>query len=269
MIKMPYNIEARIKTLRLIDDIFFACVFDDNPRDMEFVLRIIMNRPTLRVLKMIAQKDVANIFGRSVIFDIFAVDDLGQNFNIEVQRDAPNASPRRARYNSSMMDFMSFKKSIAFKDLPESYVIMITETDVLKMGKPLYIIDRYICEGDEPPVAFGDGSHIIYVNGAIHDDTPLGKLMHDFFCTNPADMHYKNLAELTHYFKTDKGGIQAMSNLSYEIFREGQTLGTDNAILTTLKNVIINAKTTVEDAMNIMGIPDDKRTYYAELLAKA
>lgn len=36
---------------------------------------------------------------------------------------------------------------------------------------------------------FGDGSHIIYVNGQYKNDSdPIGRLMHDFRCTNAADM---------------------------------------------------------------------------------
>ena len=278
---MAYDIQKRLKTLRLIDDLFFACVFDGNPEDMGFVLRIILNRPKLKIKEMVAQKDIANIYGRGVIFDIFAVDEDGQYLNIEVQRDAPGASPRRARYNSSMMDFINFKKSAKFDELPDSYVIMITETDVLKMGKPLYVIERCIRNDNGNSTPFNDGSHIIYVNGEIRDETPLGRLMHDFFCINPADMHYEKLAKLTDYFKNQKGGLTGMSNVSYEIFLEGQKegekrgekkgrkYGTDMATLTALKNVVLNAKTTVEEAMNLIGIPDEKRSYYAKMFADA
>ena len=52
------------------------------------------------------------------------------------------------------------------------------------------------------------GEHIIYVNGADKDaSTALGKLMHDFFCTDPDDMHYKELADKVRYFKEDEKGV--------------------------------------------------------------
>ena len=54
---------------------------------------------------------------------------------------------------------------------------------------------------------FDDGEHIIYVNGADKDaTTELGKLMYDFFCTNPNDMHYKEPADNVRYFKEDEKG---------------------------------------------------------------
>ena len=42
---------------------------------------------------------------------------------------------------------------------------------------------------------FGDGTHIIYVNGSYKDDSDseLGNLIHDFFCENPAEMKHRQL----------------------------------------------------------------------------
>lgn len=76
------------------------------------------------------------------------------------------------------------------------------------------IIDRRIEETGE---LFGDDAHIIYVNGQIKDDTPLGKLMHDFSCTNPEDMNYKELADRARYFKTDKEGQRSMCKIVEDI----------------------------------------------------
>ena len=84
------------------------------------------------------------------------------------------------------------------------FVIFITENDVLGKGKSLYRIERKIEETGE---FFDDGEHIIYVNGTDKGaSTELGKLMHDFFCTDPDDMHYKELADKVRYFKEDEKG---------------------------------------------------------------
>lgn len=96
-------------------------------------------------------------------------------------------------------------------------IIFITENDVLGKGKLIYHINRVIEETGEP---FDDGSHIIYVNGAYRDDTPLGKLMHDFSCSNPADMNYEVLAERTRYFKEDKEGLESMCKVVEDMINE-------------------------------------------------
>ncbi len=43
----------------------------------------------------------------------------------------------------------------------------------------------------------------LYVNGAYRDDSDLGKLMHDFFCWNPDEMHFEMLKDVTRYYKED------------------------------------------------------------------
>lgn len=50
--------------------------------------------------------------------------------------------------------------------------------------------------------------------------TPLGKLMHDFSCTNPADMNYKILADRTRYFKEDKEGLESMCKVVEDMINE-------------------------------------------------
>ena len=58
------------------------------------------------------------------------------------------------------------------------------------------------------------------MNGECHDDTPLGLLMQDFFCTNPDDMHYAPLRERARYFKENEKGVLSMSSVVDEIKQE-------------------------------------------------
>ena len=46
--------------------------------------------------------------------------------------------------------------------MPDSYVIFITENDVMGKNKAVYHIQRYV-EIDEEKELFDDGSHIVYV----------------------------------------------------------------------------------------------------------
>ena len=109
-----------------------------------------------------------------------------------------------------MLDAKSLPKGKYFDKLPENYVIFITKNDVLQGDLPIYHIHRTI---DENGRSFVDGSHIIYVNSRIQDDTPLGRLMHDFCCKNPDDMHYKELADKTRYFKENEKGVEQMGEV--------------------------------------------------------
>ena len=102
------------------------------------------------------------------------------------------------------------------KNLPESYVIFITENDIYKKGKPLYKIDRYI-DGEE---LFNDEAHIIYVNGEYKGNDPIGDLMHDFHCKKADDMKSKLLAERTRYLKENEKGVKHMCRIMEQMAKE-------------------------------------------------
>lgn len=206
----------RIQSLRLLDDDFMNKVFEDKAC-AEFLLQIILERTDLTVQKVHSQHNLKNLQGRSVRLDILATDEGGRVYNIEVQRSDKGAGAKRARYNSSLIDANITEPGDNYENLNETYVIFITEHDVLKAGQPIYHIDRMI---QETNALFGDGSHILYVNAQIKDNSALGQLMHDFACTKAEEMHYPILAKRVRYFKEEQEGVATMSRIFEEIKRE-------------------------------------------------
>ena len=184
--------------------------------------------------------------------------------NIEVQRDDRGAVPERARFNSSMMDARELQKGEEVKRLPETYVIFITEKDVLGKGLPCYHIERTIKETGED---FGDRSHIIYVHGEIQDETPLGRLMHDFFCQDAEKMYYEELRNRARFFKNEKGGRVKMCKIMDEIRQEGFERGAENKLLESLRTIMQTMRLSEDEAMNALLIPMEKRAKYKTLLA--
>ena len=201
---------ALIQKFRLIDDTFFNVCFDNYIEGMQLLLRIFFDRDDLVVKHVVTQQSADNLYGRGVRFDVLAEDSEGKLYDCEVQRANEGAAARRARYNSSMIDARELSKGAAFCELPETWVIFITENDVYGAGCPLYHVERIIQEIQRP---FGDGAHILYVNGSSREDTPLGRLMQDFFCESPKKMHYKELANRADYFKTEAEGVHTMCEL--------------------------------------------------------
>lgn len=199
-----------IQKFRLIDDTFFNVCFDNYIEGMQLLLRIFFGRDDLVVKHVVAQRSTDNLYGRGVRFDVLAEDSEGKIYDCEVQRANKGAIPRRARYNSSMMDARELAKGEEYSKLPETWVIFITENDIYGAGFPLYHVERIVQELQRP---FDDGAHILYVNGANRDDTPLGRLMQDFFCENPEQMNYKELAERADYFKAGAEGVNTMCEL--------------------------------------------------------
>lgn len=55
---------------------------------------------------------------------------------------------------------------------------------------------------------------------AVGNCDEIGKLMHDFACTDPDDMNYEALAKRARYFKQDKEGVAAMCKLMEDMRNE-------------------------------------------------
>ena len=211
------NVMERYQTFRqVVDDItlmnnrFMNKVFDGNIPATQRMLRVILKNDKIKVRKVSVQQWLQNLYGHSAQLDILAEDEHGTQFNVEIQRSDEGASVQRARFYCGALDMHFLDRGKKYEALPDAYVIFITESDVLKKGRPLYNIQRSI---DETGEAFGDGSHIVYVNAACQDDTPLGRLMQDFNCNDPAKMHYKELADRINYFKTSKEGEIDMTDI--------------------------------------------------------
>ena len=98
----------------------------------------------------------------------------------------------------------------------------------------------------EPGESFDDGSHILYVNGAYRDESPIGRLMHDFSCTNPSDMYYGVLADRVRFFKESKEGIAVMCKVMEDMRKD------------SLKEVALRmlaaGKYALEEIANISGL---------------
>ena len=210
MVKIKQDLLNSIKEFTLMDDPFMTKVFEDDIERTQLILRIILENDTIKVKKASTQKRLKNLQGRDLQLDILAEKADGTKFNVEVQNESSGAIPQRARYHMSLLEAKSLPKGEYFGKIAENYVIFITKEDVLKGLLPIYHIHRTI---DENGHSFADGSHIIYVNAKIHNDTPLGMLMHDFCCKNPDDMHYKKLAEKIRYFKEEKEGLDKMGDV--------------------------------------------------------
>lgn len=200
-----------------MDDDFMSKVFDQNIEATQLLLNIILERTDIRVISVIAQREFKTTIGHSVRFDVFAEDQNGKPYDIEIQRTDKGAVPQRARYNSAVLDSHLLKLGEDYTDLPESYVIFITENDVLNQGLSIYKIERTV---NQTSVLFGDGSHIMFVNGQYNGDDSIGKLMHDFRCKNAEEMNYSVLANKVKYFKTDEGGSNAMCRMMEDMRNE-------------------------------------------------
>ena len=267
----------RISKLCLFDDDFMNIVFQ-NDKCVKLLLDIILDTD-IRISDINIQHQLDNIKGRTVIMDMYIVDEKGRYINVEIQRDDRQAIAKRAGYHESLLKTNITSKQTKWKDISETYVIFITENDVLLGGLPIYHIERRIEENGE---RFEDGAHIIYVNGRNEEDTRLGRLMHDMRCTEVEDMYYEELREEARYYKEDEGGIEKMCKLFDEVEQRGIETGKREGILlgqqigeqkgiemnriASIQSLMKNLNLSIEEAMEALSIPTYEYEQYTNLI---
>ena len=137
-------------------------------------------------------------------------------------------------------------------------MIFITPEDVLGDDLPIYHIGRRI---EETGAEFGDESHITYVNGGRREeDTELGRLMEDFHCKDPKDIHSEVLAERVRELKETQEGVDYMCKEMDKIYSEGEKQGE--------KRGETQAKKEMAFSLAEMGIPVEKIAQAAKVSAQ-
>lgn len=278
----PRNVNELVNELTLFDDDLMSRVFDKNIKATELLLRIILGKK-VKVISVTGQNEMKNhqVGGRNITLDVDAMDENGEEIDIEVQGNSEGAHVRRARYHSSMVDSRMLKEGQAFRELRDSYVIFIYKHDKFQKGLPLYHVERYVGETNEQ---FRDGSHIIYVNGNYKGNDEIGQLMQDFREKNPECMHYTELAESVKHFKEKEGGREEMSEIVERYINERVEERVEERVkecveervkervekekTISVQNLMNNMKWTLDQALDALGIKGKERTLITQQLQK-
>ena len=205
------RVDKLIDGFRLIDDTFMNVVFQGNLKAVELILSIILARQGIVVERLAVQKTMINpeTGGKDIAFDIYARDNSGKRYDIEMQRSGGFlVLKKRGRYYSAALDHVMLKEGEDYRDMKDSYVIMFMEEDYLRGSRPIYAFERMdILTGKR----FDDGNHIIYVNCAYEDSsTEIGRLVHDLLCREASEMYYDELKKSVAYYKHDERGRAEM-----------------------------------------------------------
>ena len=246
---------ALVENFRLMDDTFMSKCLENAPECIELILRIIIGKKDLKVIKSQTEYPIKSLQGRGVRFDVFARDSKGREYDIEIQRADKGAEPKRARYNSALMDANALKAGEDFDKLRDTYVIFITENDMMGDGQDVYVYDRTEKKSGR---SLCDGTHIIYVNGATRSKSDIGKLMHDFLCSNAAEMYFDLLKRRVSEFKDSEEGrhymCEAMERIKAEGRTEGRVEGKRETMLAMAKRMLEDGILALKDIARYTGL---------------
>ena len=269
-----------INNFTLMDDTFMRVIFKDY-QCVQLLVDIIFQRH-VRIISWHTQYDLKNLYGRSLVVDIL-IEEVGRKIiNIDVQRKRKGAHPKRLILHQGLLLANASMPKDEWEDIPDVCVVFICEDDILGCGEPIYRMD-YLC--NETGEKVKTGMELIYVNGAIRDETPLGRLMHDFFCARAKDMYYEVLREKVKYFK-EEGGISYMCEIMESIknngvqegIEKGKQIGIEKGkrigmvkgeqigITKMIRNLSEEEHISFVDAMKKLHISKQEQETYLELL---
>jgi hypothetical protein len=160
-----------------------------------------------------------------------------------------------------MMDSKALDKGIDYSELKDSYVIFITETDVIGLGWPVYRAEWKLTNAEHLP--FDVGAHIVYVNGAFKatpgEETDLSKLIHDFHCRRAEEMLIPDLAKAVWTFKNTEGGQIAVCKVIQDMIESAEAAAAVSVWAQAIKGAMQSTGWTAEEAMDKLSVPAEQR----------
>ena len=151
--------------------------------------------------------------------------------------------------------------------LPEQWVIFVMERDPYGEGRGTYLFERVEQSSN---VALGDGTHLLYANGAYRGDDELGMLMHDFCESDPDRMRNSLMAERVRYYKRTPKGVTHMCEIFDEIRQEGIEQGIEQgeekALLKSARSLMEKLSLTAQQALDILDVREPQRSRCLSML---
>lgn len=222
------NYEQRkkeIQEMNLTSDLLSSVTFEDRLAAQD-VLRILTGIEDLTVVRVEPQRSFRNLYGHSSVSDVWAEDSQNNQYNLEIQVAENEDHLRRSRFIQSRVDSRCLGTGTEYEELPELYLIFITEKDFLHMNTDMV---RIVCVVEEAEYIVDNGVHEIYANLEYPaNDDRRTRLLSFIKDTNNLDIStegFEHLAARVKYLKNEEGGIHFMCNVIERERAEGREEG--------------------------------------------
>lgn len=187
--------EFSFDTIGLKNDFMFCTVM----RKAEFCkpfLEMLLGIP-IRELKYAEKQMTVDIVSdaKSIRMDVYAGDEAGTIYNIEMQVQPKNNLPKRARYYQDLIDLNLLDKGHDYSELPNNIVIFVCDFDPFKDNQVLYTYENR--RTTQPEIPLEDGTLKVFMNlrgNLAGVNTELRALIH-YMVTGEATTEYTEALE--------------------------------------------------------------------------
>lgn len=239
---------ALVAQFNLMDDTFCSVVLEDKAA-CEYLLTALFKKP-IKVIKNKTQYSIRNIENHSIVLDALVEDEEHNIFDVEIQAEDEKNCERRMRYYNAAIDWSYLAKGKKYTELPELYMIFLSNFDPFDGNKNHYEIKQYVDSG----IPYCDGIHRLYFNTAVKDDTELSKLLQYLRKSDAGITDFGALSQAVNYYKIKNEGVDSMCKA---VENYAEELALERAVK-TVKNLVDNG-INLEFALKCSNI--DLKTY--------
>ena len=158
--------------LSIQDNFLFQKLMQQRPDLCRELLELILDIHIIELHNPEAEKTIAESHNnKSIRLDVYAVDENGTVYDIEMQTSNKNDDPlaKRTRYYQGLIDLNILTKGAKYEALKKTCIIFICTFDYFRRGRSIYTF-RNLCEEDSS-LPLGDESYKIFLNTTgIKDD---------------------------------------------------------------------------------------------------
>ncbi len=245
--------KALVAQFNLMDDTFFSVVMEHNDA-AEYLLTHLLGKK-VRIIENKTQYSIRNIENHSIVLDALIEDEEHNIYDVEVQIGDKKNHERRIRYYRTAIDWSYLEKGKDYSDLPELYMIFISDFDPFQMSKVHYEIAQYI-EGTDRK--YDSGVHIHYFNTAVTDGTFLSELLQYMARSDSENTCFGALSKQVSYHKNQDGGVGYMCKAVEKYAKEREEKGRIEKSVEVVKNMLKDGF-SIDKALKYADI--DRSTY--------
>ncbi|GHU60445.1 hypothetical protein AGMMS49975_29460 [Clostridia bacterium] len=268
-----------LRELNLEDDFMFGKVMQ-NTDILCRVISMLLRMDIKSVEFMNSQQVFQNYYdNKGVRLDVYATDEKGTVYNVEVQSAPKDNLFKRSRYYQSTMDAALLPKGKRYTELRDSYVIFISTFDLFGKGRHIYTCST-ICEEDTT-IRVSDGTKRIFVNtkgtleNEVTDDVKLFLKYVEHSTTETIaetdSEFFRRLHEVVEAIRVDpKLEVEYMTTLTREqdIWEDGKIEGKIEKGIEDAVNIIKEFGAKPLKALRTVELPEDNLGDLIKLLTE-
>ena len=177
--------KKRLKDLTIKHNFMFGAVMCDE-ENCRGLLERVLNFPIERVEVSKEKSILYHPEYKGVRLDVYAKDEQGTHYDIEMQALEKSSIVKRSRYYHSQMDMEFLLSGEDYDKLPSSYVIFICDFDPFQEKRYCYTFENVCLENHE--LRLEDGCKTIFLSTKGENDKEISKSLMKFLKYVNADL---------------------------------------------------------------------------------